>query len=398
MKIGLKPGAKGADVKRLHRVLIFAGFRIKSAEIKRGEFGPSTLEAVKALQSQRRLRARNEIDASMHAVLLEIEQNITINVDEDKPSPKPPAQDEHHGIVRGKLVNEDGAPVSGTRVSLFAKQVRSETHLGDAKTGKQGQYSIAYHRPSAFNLVVRAHDASGKKVIAESATAFAAPAQIQINFTTAADGVVRSPSTYTTIKTRVAAPLCAMPFKDLRQNKDTHDLQFLANSIGAPFDDVAYLFIAHLLGTKNEISDETFFGVFYQGVPASLDAALASLSDAGIDDAFTAQVLGGVLAHSRDSLSQVLTDAVNANALPASYAVTRDAQLTRLDDLRTQNVASAPYIRGKTSLHDLLAVGGVADAAKTAFTQAYSDNSGQLGPTWKTLRANKNLSPADLVK
>src|SRR5258708_9933464 len=165
MRIGLKPGAKGADVKRLHRVLTFAGFRIKSAEIKRGEFGPSTLDALKALQSQRRLRARNEIDASTHAVLLEIEQNITINIDEDEPSAKPPAQDEHHGIVRGKPVNEDAAPVSATRASLFAKQVRSETHLRDAKTGKQGQYSIAYHRPTAFNLVVRAHDPPATNVI-----------------------------------------------------------------------------------------------------------------------------------------------------------------------------------------------------------------------------------------
>src|SRR5258708_24048033 len=165
MRIGIRLGAKGAYVKSLHRDLTCAGFRIKFAEIKRGEFGPSTLDALKALQSQRRLRARNEIDASTHAVLLEIEQNITINIDEDEPSAKPPAQDEHHGIVRGKLVNEDGAPVSGTRVSLFANPVRSETHLGDAKTGKQGQYSIAYHRPSAFNLVVPPHPPPATNVI-----------------------------------------------------------------------------------------------------------------------------------------------------------------------------------------------------------------------------------------
>lgn len=396
MKIGLKPGEKGTDVERLHRVLTFAGLRIEPGEIERGEFGPSTLDALRSLQSQRGLPGCDEIDASMHAVLFELEQNITINISEGTAPAKLPEQDERHGIVRGKLVDEDGAPIAGTRVALFAKHIRSETHLGDAATGKQGQYSIAYQRPSAFNLVVRAYDASGK-LIAESATAFKAAAQIQIDFTTAASGVVRSPSTFTSISIAVAAQLQDTPLGDLKENKDTHELQFLASAIGVQFDDVAYLYVAHALGTKNEIRDATLFGIFYQGVPASLDAALGSLPDAGIDDTFTAQVLGGVLAHSRSSLSQVLTAAVNANILPASYAATQDSELTRLDALRTRSTGSTPYIRGKTSLNDLLAAGGVADAVKTAFTQAYADTSGQLGPTWKTLRANKSLSAADLA-
>ena len=397
MTIGLKPGETGADVERLHRILTSTGLSIELGEIERAEFGPSTLDALHSLQSQRGLPACDEIDASTYAVLLEIEQNITININAGTPPAQPPAQNEHHGIVQGKLVNEDGAPIAGARVSLFAKQIRAETHLGDdATTGKSGQYSIAYYRPSAFNLVVRAYDASGQ-VIAESPTVFTAAAQVQIDLTTAASGVVGSPSIFTKIETAVAAQLPDTPLSDLKENKDTHELQFLANAIGVPFDDVAYLFIAHALGTKNGIRDATFFGIFYQGVPASLDAALASLPDAGIDDTFTAQVLSGVLAHSRGSLSQTLTAAVNANILPASYAAAQDSELTLLDALRTQSAGNTAYIRGKTSLNDLLAAGGVADAVKTAFTQAYADNSGQLGPTWKTLRANKNLPVADLA-
>ena len=66
-----------------------------------------------------------------------------------------------------------------------------------------------------------------------------------------------------------------------------------------------------------------------------------------------------------------------------------------LDALRVQNTGNSPYVRGKTSLNDVLSAGGVADAAKTAFVQAYADNGGKLGPTWKTLRANKKLTSAD---
>ena len=102
----------------------------------------------------------------------------------------------------------------------------------DTTTGKQGQYSIAYHRPRALNLLVRAYDASGK-VIAASATVFAAAAQIQINLTTAASGVVRKPSVFTNLEAAVAAQLQGTPLSDLKENKDLHELHFLASAAGA---------------------------------------------------------------------------------------------------------------------------------------------------------------------
>jgi hypothetical protein len=105
-------------------------------------------------------------------------------------------------------------------------------------------------RPGALNLFVRAYNVSGKH-IAESATVFAAPATVQINFTTAADGVVRSPSIFTTISASVATQLQDTPLGDLKEDKNTHELQFLSNSISFSFDDVAYLFMGHTLGAKS---------------------------------------------------------------------------------------------------------------------------------------------------
>ena len=318
MKVGLKLDSRGAAVKRLHRTLQSAGFTIEPAEIEKSRFGASTIKALHALQEQRGIRKADEINETTLKVLLEIEQKITININESAPPAQPPAQDERQGKVAGSLVNEDGAPMSGTRISLFAQQIRAESHLGDAKTDKQGQYSISYRRTVALNLAVRAYDASSK-VIAQSATMFAAPAQVQINLTTAASGVALPPSTFTQLTNSIAAQLHDTPLASLKENKDVQELTFLANAVGTPFDNVAYLFIATVLGAKNKIQATTF-GLFYEGIPASLDAALSALPDAGIDDAFASQVLTGVLGHSHDSLAQVLTSAVTANILPASYA------------------------------------------------------------------------------
>ena len=396
MKIGLKRGDKGAEVKRLHRALAAAGLRIDAGEFDREEFGPSTLDALHALQKRRGLPPCDETDESTLLVLNEFEENVTINIYEDKTTPPTPPPDEHHGVVRGTLVNADGAPLPGTRVSLFSLQVRAEQHLGDATTGKKGQYSISYQRASALSLVVRAYDEMAK-VIAQSPTQFAAAAQIQVDLTTAPDGVIRPLSLYSKLSAAIAAQLHGTPFSDLKENSTIHELRFLAGAIGASFDDVASLFIAHCLGTKDKIRDTTFFGIFHQNIPSSLDAALANLPEAGIDATFISQVLSGVLANSRATLEAALTQAVSNNILPASYASVQESELTLLDGLRVNAVGNTPYVRGKTSLNDLLAAGAASAAAQAAFVQAYAANNGQIGPTWTQLRQNKNLTAADFT-
>src|ERR1035437_2995148 len=98
MNIGLKLGAVGSDVERLQRVLILAGLVIEAAEIESREFGRSTLAALHELQRRRGLPECDEIDDSTYAVLLEIEQNITINISGGG-TPTPPP-DEHRSEER----------------------------------------------------------------------------------------------------------------------------------------------------------------------------------------------------------------------------------------------------------------------------------------------------------
>jgi peptidoglycan hydrolase-like protein with peptidoglycan-binding domain len=376
MQIGLKPNTKGTFVERLHRVLVTAGLRIASGELERSEFGPSTLKAVRKFQRQHGLSEGDEIDKPTLALLIELEQKIEINIDEvEEPPAKSHASKKRSGTINGKLVDVDGAPLPHARVSLFAKYLRSELPLDKATTttSKLGEYSIKYHRPRTLNLVVRAYDGSGK-VIAESATVFTAPAEATINLSTAPGGVVRNPSILTTLSASVTAQLQDIPLSSLKENKDTHELRFLASAAGAQFDDVAYLYIANILGTKYKIQPSTFFGLLHEGVPASLDATLRSLPDTGIDDALTSQVMSGILAQSHNSLLQALNATVAANVLPTSYAGAQAAELALLDTLRLQNIGNRPYAGGTTSLNDLFAAGKVTQAVQSAFVQAYAKN------------------------
>ena len=399
-----KLGDVGKVVRALHERLLAAEFAIDVSETEGAVFGPQTRAALMRFQLRLGVPETGELDEATLAALGNTGGPGEIQVVIDEP-PSAPGNGgggapqgggrANKGVVRGTLVDQDGAPVAHAPMVASNQQLRAETTLGHTTTSKSGQYQITYARTSPPNLIVRAHDDTGA-VVAQSATVFNAAANVQIDLTTAKDGVVRAPSAYTTLLASVTAQLNGVPLGGLVENKTTHEIRFLANAAGASFKDVAHLFIAHKLGTEDSLRDETLFGIFSQGIPSSLDASLADLPDTGIDAAFLGQVMSGVLAHARAVLSSALSAALSANTLPASYASALDGELSKLDDLRTQSVGAAPYIGGTTSLNDLLATGNVAAAVQTAFVKSYADNGEQLGPTWQTLRANESLSKADL--
>ncbi len=223
----------GLHIERLHRALIASGQRIDRTELDHQEFGASTLAALRTFQTQRGLAAAESIDAVTLAMLLQVEQGVAAE-SRDTASRDAAAMVALRGTVTGSLVDGDGRPIAGMVVALVALQLRSETSLGGATTDMAGQYTISYARPSPLNLVVRASDATGK-IIATSATVFAAPTQVEINLTTAEGGVVRAPSQYTLLQAATSDALQGTPLAQLQENKDVHDVNFLASSIGVPF-------------------------------------------------------------------------------------------------------------------------------------------------------------------
>ncbi|HXT80553.1 MAG TPA: neuraminidase-like domain-containing protein [Acetobacteraceae bacterium] len=389
MNIGLGLGAKGDPVAQLQTVLASTGQTIERSELDGQEFGASTLAALHAFQTQNGLPATASIDAPTLAILESRMSTATGDASAIVVLPR--------GTVEGQLVDGDAAPIAGAALTLVGLQLRAETTVGKSTTDASGRYSISYQRAVPLNLVVRAMDAAGK-LIATSATVFAAPAIAEINLTTAADGIVPTPSHFTRLSATVNAGLGGAPMQDLQENKDKREVTFLARATGVSFNEAAYLFIAHVLALKTKLSDETLFGLFASGLPANLDAALDDLPDAGIDATFTAQVLSGILAQPQATLAKNLGTAVASNVLPASYGATQESELATLAALRAVQVGGTRYIRGKTPLNALLAAGAVKQPLQTAFVQAYANAGGRLGPTWKALRADKTLPKADLAQ
>ena len=311
-------------------------------------------------------------------------------------SPSALASDGARGEVKVLLVDEDGEPISACRVVLFAESVRSELRLAESTTDAAGVCELTYERSRPLSLIARAYHASGA-VTATSATIFAAAAQLDIAITTAADGVVRTPSKLTTLRTAVSAQLNDLKLANLIENTKTHELHFLASASQQAFRQVAQLYIAEELTAQHGIRTETFFGLFAQAVPPTLDAALASLPEGGLDQAFCGQVLSGILAVSDETLNRALASAVSDNTLPGSYEAVRASEIALIDALRVAAVGSASFLQGKTPLTDILTVSGAGEVAQRAFLIAFADNQGQLKATWAALDRDAAVPASDLA-
>src|SRR5579875_865954 len=307
----------------------------------------------------------------------------------------PASHNQAHGFVQGKIVDADGAPMSGIRIVATAKNFRSEKQIGEAITSQLGEFSIPYIRTGALNLLIRAYDTSGR-AIAQSATIFKAAAETEVNLTTASDGVIRTPSTFTKIQQSIAVEVDRTSLSKVDPIRDILDLHFIAGVAGIPFEDVACYWLARTLSAENKISEETFFGILSQDIPLSASTDVRKLSG-DIDAAFVDKVLTGILAHSREILRDALAAAVKANVIPPSYAARQASELTLIDAFRAERIGRRPYGPGNTSLNDLLSAGGINEVLKASFTKAYADRNGHLESTWHTIRATGKHAEEDLA-
>ena len=69
MQAGIKKGAVGADIERLQRILEAAGIAVDEQERRSSTFGPSTIDALKALQKRHGIPATGRLTAATTAML-----------------------------------------------------------------------------------------------------------------------------------------------------------------------------------------------------------------------------------------------------------------------------------------------------------------------------------------
>lgn len=385
MQIGIRTGSQGNAVARLHRVLTHIGWSITVEEVESQTFGATTETALREFQARYVLAVSGFVDEVTLPHLERWEGHVLATPPTD-PAAQPRAR------VRGRVVDANGASVRGARVSAWSARLRAERELGLGTTDKEGAYVITFAWHEGLALKVRALDAAGC-AIAESAPVFRASRDETVNLTTASDGIIRAESVMTSLFRALEPQLHETPLLALREDKDVHELSFLAGASGTTFNVVAKLYLAHALAAAIQLAPATIFALLYQHIPASLEPALAALPDTGLDESFARRAWSGVLAQPFEAITSALRAALAANVVPASYSGEIEGELVRLKALFLRRVGDRAWVRGKTPLRDLLATGKLSGAVQERFLQIYADNLERPRAFWKIVKKDPAFSP-----
>ena len=154
--------------------------------------------------------------------------------------------------VTGVVRFADGFPAAGIRAAAFDQDLRSEQLLGESRTGSDGAYRIEYtarqflHRErGAADLTVKAIAEDGT-VLAVSPVWFNAPEEAQIDLTIPLERQ-EPPALFNRIEAAVKPLLGPVKTEELEENRDLHDLTFLAGETGYEKLVLARFVLAYLL-------------------------------------------------------------------------------------------------------------------------------------------------------
>ncbi len=274
-----------------------------------------------------------------------------------------------HGIVR----QPDGTPIPGAQVQAFDQELRSQTALGQARTGADGQYVIRYaiaqierEGKTSADLVVKALQADGT-VLAQSPVHFHAPADEEIDLTEGNQPYV-GPSELALLQKQLAPALQQVAPADLT----AHDIDYLTGETGASGDQVQRLAVVSKNAATIGIDPAILYALASQGLPSDSSSLLAC-DPAALRDALTA--------------------AVAENRVPAAVGGQINAVITKLQSAAISQMLAPGAYRVGSVLTKILPQA----AQQTAFLSAFLANRESPVNFWQALGKQPGFDPATIA-
>lgn len=182
--------------------------------------------------------------------------------------------------VSGKVRFADGRAHVGGKVRAFDRDLRSEKLLGETVTDNKGFYQLKYTEKSfikreqgSADLLVRAFDKNGKKVVATSELIFNVEKQATVNLVVDNEEF-RGLAEYDALIEQLKPLLGKMKISTLVENEEHNDISFLAGETGLESSVLSLLPLAHQFEDKTKISAEIHYALMRVGFPVALKKIL----------------------------------------------------------------------------------------------------------------------------
>lgn len=170
-------------------------------------------------------------------------------------------------VVRGTVTDGNNRSIEGLWVKAYDRDLRSESHLGECKTDRKGEYRITYSTDKFASLEKKNADLSMK--------VYTSSGKVLV-YETEFDGIVFNAGEYETVDIAVLAEinseenefdrilkeisrlLGTVKITGLQEDNEHRDISFLSRETGIEADKLQHVVVAHRLTAESEI-DAAFF-------------------------------------------------------------------------------------------------------------------------------------------
>lgn len=296
---------------------------------------------------------------------------------------------QHAYVVHGAVTGAHGEPIADADVIVWQQRIRKREQLAMGETSGDGAYRIAYHPPAHVRgkLLVVVEARSERLAAALESPATPAAPDLTVDLAAAP----RDLSEYATLVHALRPLLDDLALHELIENDQHHDVSFLAQETGASQEQILRLTIAARLAEAYDVSAAVFFAFLRLRVPSSLPSALLEATDNfTLVEALVQRIASLIFSVSSDVQTNTVTAAVKQNVIGSRFVAEIPAIVARLQEHRTTDLLAQPYLVGKTSLSQLLALAGIAESNQQSFAAALAQNTQTMTKFWKTLGDGKH--------
>jgi hypothetical protein len=372
----LKPQMKRREVGDLHKALALMGLEVTVSERKSRNFGASTREAVRKLQSEYQLKVTGVVDKA------------TADLLNHQPIEAPPAgglSEEMVFTVEGE-VSSRRAGVGGLRVEIVDKYVGGDQSIKETVTDDGGAYQVAFtiadlpkrgkQRPDLQARVFAARKFLGASEVRYNAS----NSEKNIDVVLTEEAASALPSEYDTLTGALSAHFKGK-LGDLKETDDRQDITYLANKTGWDARAVALAALADQFSERNgkaeKIPPVFFYALFRAGLPANEETLYHV-------DAKT--------------LEAVWKKAAEQGVIPKDRVKEIPRLIQRFQTVSAQRLLTGPAAAGVSSLKEMLIASRLDNAQQKKFAELYAAHRTNMPTFWKAATKTFGKDPANRLQ
>jgi peptidoglycan hydrolase-like protein with peptidoglycan-binding domain len=393
----LRLNMAGGEVAKAQRALAFAGYPIATTEHGEQRFGKTTRKAVLAFQVANGLERSGQLD----------KQTLqTLNAAVSASSPVSTGQQPYR--LRGSLRNEQWEGMGGAVVRVHDRPIRGDGGLLASKsTLPNGFYDLPYDPPRDPNtgqvrrpvhvLVTFSvgDEEIGRRVMFN-------PTPIAWANLTLGDRPYMGESTFLVQMAALEKVLRRVRVDEVAETADSHEVTRAALEAGLMQDDVMRLVLAHKVAVEladPALSAAACFAFVAQELPPNLPTDLLTATNEWTAiDALVDQTAVGLAFMDPVQRTAALDAAVDANLVPPTVALERDAVLEAFERMRAGLALDKPLLSGEGTLRRVFEASALPPSAFATVADAFVRHEGPSSAFWAELEERKaDLGGGDAV-